>query len=112
MQKSSFMFAAALAVMSAPASALAVPHVPDVSSITLTVAASDFATEAGTERIMREVRSAAHTLCKEEFSSDDGDLFTRECELSALDDARAQLDKLRAPSLATFSAALVIVRAR
>lgn len=88
--------------------------VPDQPTITIPVGAADFATEAATEALMKKVRLAAHTVCKEEFSDDDGDLFSRECELSAMDDGLAQVraDKAHAAQLATVSAAFIEIVAR
>lgn len=88
--------------------------VSDQSTIVIPVGAADFATEAATERLIKKVRLAAHTVCKEEFSDDDGDLFTRECELSAMDDglAQIQVDKAHAAELATVSAASIVIVVR
>jgi UrcA family protein len=84
----------------------------DPSSITVPVAASDFATESAKEKLVDRLRAAAREVCKGESWGDDGYLFTRACQSLAMEDALAQVERLRDHVVAALSASSVIVAAR
>lgn len=85
---------------------------PDLPSLTVAVTTQDLATETATERVIKRLRSAAHQVCKEVSRSDSGYLYSRACYVGTLEDASAQLDKLRSSQFATLSAASILVVAR
>ena len=92
-------------------SAVAAPA-SDLQSIVVPVTASDFASEHATARLIERLHSAAREVCKEESRSDDGYMFTRACQSLAMEDALAQVDRLRTGHVAALSTASIVIAAR
>lgn len=90
--------------------ALAAPA-SDLPAIIIPVSTSDLASEHATA-LMKRLHSAAREVCKEESWSDDGYLFTRACESLAMEDALAQVDRLRTGHVAALSTTSIVVAAR
>jgi UrcA family protein len=86
--------------------------VSDPPSIRIPVSASDFATDYATKKLTDRISLAAREVCKNESTSDDGYLFTRACQSRAMEDAFAQVDRLRTGHVAALSTASIVIAAR
>jgi UrcA family protein len=98
-----------IAGMNGPA--LAAPA-SDLQTIIVPVTAADLASEHATARLIERLKSAAREVCKEESRSDDGYLFARACQSVAMEDALAQVDRLRMGHVAALSTASIVIAAR
>ena len=97
------------AVMSVPAHAAPALDVP---SITVPVTAEDIATQPAMERLIARLRSAARSVCQQEFRHEVFYNYKHVCYVGTLRDALAQLERIRTRQLTTLSAASVVIGAR
>jgi len=86
--------------------------VSDRPSITVLVSAPDLASASGVEGLTRKIESAARRVCKEESRSDVGYLFARACYVTAMQDAVAELERLRGGKVTSFATSAIVIAAR
>lgn len=96
------------AVLTAPAHAAPAPDLP---SITVPVAAEEIATQPELERLIARLRSAARSVCQQEFRSEVY-IYRHACYVGTLRDALAQLERLRTRQLTTLGAASIGIGVR
>jgi len=95
------------------AAAMSVPAygAPGLPSITIPVADGDFATDAALQGLMERLQLAARKVCKKETRDESGYLYARACYIGTMQDALAQLDRIRTRGPASVSAAMIVVGA-
>jgi len=96
-------------VLSAPAQAAPTLAVP---SITLHVTSADLATDPALEKVREKLKRAAREVCRRELRHDAIQIYWHACYSGTLEDAAAQLDKLRTQQSANSVGSSILILAR